>query len=123
MDFIHQADAAVAALERALLDELPEQDRSSSVVYSDGVVHPPHTRLTLAGRELSAPEEFLVCFVDEVPGANWSHPCRYVTVTAAAARQDTPALWPPEMGRLPAPWRLLYRPDDVPEWQVMPTAD
>ena len=120
MDFLSPADAAVAALERAFLDGLPEPDRSSSVVYSDGVVHPAHTRLTLAGRELSAPEEFLVCFVDEVPGANWSHNCRYVTVTAAA-HQDTPALWPPEMGRLPAPWHLLHRPDDVPDWQLMPT--
>ena len=55
-----------------------------------------------------------------MPGANWSHNCRYVTVTAAT-HQDTPALWPPEMGRLPAPWRLLHRPDDVPEWQLMPT--
>ena len=120
MDIPSPADAAVAALERAFLGNLPERDRTSSVVYSGGVVHPPHTRLTVAGREVSAPAEFLVCFVDEVPGANWSHHCRYVTVTAAD-HQDTLALWPPEMGRLPAPWRLLHQPNDVPDWQLMPT--
>ena len=55
---------------------------SSSVSVADGVLSADETRIAGRGEEITAPyARFHFAFVDDSPGANWAHPCRYVFVS------------------------------------------
>ena len=53
----------------------------SSVRVADGVFSADEIRIVGRGEEIAAPyARFRFAFVDDNPGANWAHPCRYVFV-------------------------------------------
>ena len=55
---------------------------SSSVSVADGVLSADEIRIAGRGEEITAPyARFRFAFVDDVPGANWAHPGRYVFIS------------------------------------------
>jgi len=113
---------AVDAWEAVVLNALTGEDRAAHAVYSGGEVHPGGRTVEVSGLALSATADFLVAFVDESPGGNWAHACRYLVATRAGVERSAEAGWPPVVGRLPPPWRLLHRGRSVEEWQLLPLA-
>jgi hypothetical protein len=114
--------ATVRELEAAVLDALTDADRFSHATYSRAELLDSGCVVEVAGVVLSADDDFLLAFVDEAPGGNWTHPCRYLVATTTGVT-STPAQWPPVMGRLPAPWALLHQGQLVEEWQLLPLDD
>lgn len=112
-------DPSPAALEALVLHELGDDERRESVVYSSGEVRPAGGVLELAGHQLTAGDDFLVCFVDLAPGANWAHRCRYLVAGVSAGVTSVPADWPPAFGPLPAPWHVLYRAPQIEDWRLL----
>lgn len=96
------------AVERASRAFCPDDN---AVVYVDCEVREPgHLVVGETGYDLAQPA--LLVFRDEMPGANWMHPCSYalvaletgeVLLTAAADR-------PPYFGRLPGTWTVAADP-------------
>lgn len=109
----------VEALCAVVLASLTERDRAAHATYTRAEVVAGGGTVEVAGLTLTASGDFVVAFVDEAPGGNWSHPCRYVVATGDGTT-DTPAGWPPVMGPLPEPWHLLHRGDSVEDWQLLP---
>lgn len=88
------------------------EPRAGAVVYVDTGARPPGT--TSAGAvTLSANVPALLVFRDEMPGANWMHPCSYALVDprtgAVLARAESDR--PPTFGRLPRGWVIASDPD------------
>ena len=55
---------------------------ASSVLAAEGVLSADEIRIAGRGEEISAPyARFRFAFVDDRPGANWAHPCRYVFIS------------------------------------------
>lgn len=57
-------------------------DGGSSVRVADGVLSADEIRIAGRGEEIVSPyARFRFAFVDDRPGANWAHPCRYVFIS------------------------------------------
>ena len=57
-------------------------DVSASVFVADDILVSDKIRIACRGEEITAPyERFRFVFVDDCPGANWAHPCRYIFVS------------------------------------------
>ncbi len=56
--------------------------RASSVFAVDGVLVAEEVEIKAHGEVLTVPyERFYFVFADDMPGANWAHPCRYVFIS------------------------------------------
>jgi hypothetical protein len=82
------------------------------VVYGDRLPYGPGD-VVLGSETVRLPAAAVLLFCDEMPGANWMHPCQYVVVelatgaVAASVRSDRP----PAFGHLPDTWVVVSDPD------------
>jgi hypothetical protein len=85
---------------------------TESVVYVDRELRAPPV-LTLGSEAVSIDKPVLVVFRDELPGANWMHPCTYALVdpvsgeVVATRASDRP----PHFGLLPSSWVVAADPE------------
>jgi hypothetical protein len=83
----------------------------AGVVYVDRAVREPGD-VVVGPRTFSLTRPALLVFRDEMPGANWMHPCTYALVDA---RTGEPVLTvsadrPPVFGKLPGSWVVAVDP-------------
>ena len=83
----------------------------AGVVYVDRAVREPGDVL-VGPRCFSLARPALMVFRDEMPGANWMHPCTYALVDAQTGESvlTVSADRPPVFGRLPATWVVAVDP-------------
>jgi hypothetical protein len=83
-----------------------------TVVYVDREPRPAGT-VAVGGDEVRVERPALVAFRDEMPGANWMHPCTYALVdietgdVVATSASDRP----PHFGLLPSSWVVAADPE------------
>ena len=94
-------------LARKAFRELP-----GMVVYVDRQPRPAGP-VTVGGDELPIDQPALLVFRDEMPGANWMHPCTYALVDAQSGESvlTVSADRPPVFGRLPGTWVVAVNPN------------
>ena len=69
----------------AMLYEVGLADEGSSVYMADGLLSADDMLVLDRGVQVPVPfERFYFAFMDDAPGANWDHPCRYVFVSEDA---------------------------------------
>ena len=83
----------------------------AGVVYVDRAVREPGD-VVVGPRTFSLRRRALMVFRDEMPGANWMHPCTYALVDAESGETvlTVSADRPPVFGRLPATWVVAVDP-------------
>jgi hypothetical protein len=87
-------------------------DEAEAVVYVDRAPRDPGT-VTVGSDEVRIDRPALLVFRDEMPGANWMHPCTYALVdletrdVVATIRADRP----PHFGLLPDDWVVAADPE------------
>ncbi|HEY5183612.1 MAG TPA: hypothetical protein VIM19_01625 [Actinomycetes bacterium] len=100
---------SIIALAGAAFDALP-----GSVVYADREPRGPG-RVDVGDLTVVAEHAALLVFRDEMPGANWMHPCTYAAVDVVThqlvARVTSDR--PPAFGTLPATWVVVSDPDGL----------
>jgi hypothetical protein len=110
-DFEHLAAAVIA--------DLTQQERATSVAYLNESAERSGAA-TIGGRRFVVDHPYVVAFVDQKPGANWMHPCRYMLIDV---RTDQVTSFesdrPPAFGVLPSTWRVIARPPGLQEWQLI----
>ncbi|WP_028645625.1 hypothetical protein [Nocardioides sp. URHA0020] len=102
------SDAAVAAALQAL------GVRRGAVVYVDRAVREAGVvALGAESHRVTGPS--LLVFRDEMPGANWMHPCTYALVDLDSGEllRTVPSDRPPAFGRLPDTWVVAADPDGI----------
>jgi hypothetical protein len=82
------------------------------VVYVDLVPREPGT-VTVGADDVHIDRPAVLVFRDEMPGANWMHPCSYalVDLETGSVIATTRADRPPQFGRLPDTWVVADDPD------------
>ena len=61
-------------------------DGSSAVLLADGVLSSDETAISARGEEVEPPyARFRFAFLDDCPGANWAHSCRYLFISEDGA--------------------------------------
>ncbi len=108
-----------SGIDELVLAQLSAEERKRSVVYLDR--RPlPAGRNVIGKKEADLKEPRFVAFVDERPGANWSHPCRYLTIDPVTRDVEViPADAPPVFGLLPSTWRVVWRPPGTEDWRLI----
>jgi hypothetical protein len=106
------------------LSALTEDERNRFVVYLDGEVRPAGATLALGEHQIVVDTPTAVAFVDELPGANWMHACRYLLLDAEGSTvRSVAATRPPSFGRLPPSWSVISKPAAVAGWRLLPLSD
>lgn len=110
------------AVDALVLERLTDEERKRSAVYLDARLRPPG-RGAFGGQEIEADHNYVVAFIDQRPGANWMHPCRYLLIDpAGGAVTSIAANRPPVFGVLPATWRVVWRSQNLEDWRLIPVA-
>jgi hypothetical protein len=110
----------LGGLKELILEQLTGEERARSAAYLDHELRPAG-RTLIAGQEVQLDQPRIVAFIDQRPGANWTHPCRYLLISPTT-REITPVASdkPPVFGVLPPTWRLVWRSHDVADWRLLP---
>lgn len=99
----------VTTLARKAFDAVP-----GFVVYVDRVLREPGP-VRVGADTVTIERATLLVFRDEMPGANWMHPCTYAAVDVVThqvlARVTSDR--PPAFGTLPATWVVVSDPDGL----------
>lgn len=108
------------ALDAAILEQLTDKERETSVVYLDMQLRPAGPA-SVASVDLQVDTPHVMAFVDKRPGANWMHPCRYLFIDPATGKiASKESDRPPIFGTLPPTWRIVSRPADIEDWRLIP---
>jgi hypothetical protein len=88
------------------------EHQPGTAVYADREPHGPGP-VDVGGQALSAEHPVLLVFRDEMPGANWMHPCTYAAVdlVTRSVVARVPSDRPPAFGSLSASWLVADDPD------------
>jgi len=83
----------------------------TGVVYVDRALREPGD-VVVGTRTFSLARAAAMVFRDEMPGANWMHPCTYALVDAQTGESvlTVPSDRPPVFGKLPATWVVAVDP-------------
>ena len=84
----------------------------AGVVYVDRAVREPGD-VVVGARTLALTRPAVMVFRDEMPGANWMHPCTYALVDPQTGESvlTVSADRPPVFGRLPGTWVVAVDPN------------
>lgn len=98
---------------RALAAKAFEPRRGTTVYVDTWLRAPGSVQLGTDAHHLDVPA--VLVFRDEMPGANWMHPCSYALVDpdTGAVLLRVSSDRPPAFGRLPPSWRLVSDPDGL----------
>ena len=85
---------------------------TESVVYVDRAPRPAGT-VAIGGDDVRIERRALLVFRDEMPGANWMHPCTYALVDLASGEvvATRASDRPPHFGLLPSSWVVAADPE------------
>jgi len=108
------------SLDALIVGKLTDEERDKSVAYLDEQLRPAGQAL-IGEREYKQGVPYLVAFIDQQPGANWMHPCRYLLIdpaskTTTSINSDRP----PRFGTLPPTWRVVWRSQNIEDWRLLP---
>ena len=115
------ADRAEFALPHVLA-ALTAEEKVRGAVYLDTEERPAGTlQVGVTSVEVAAP--CLLVFIDDKPGANWAHACRYLVLDLTTGETTSIAAeMPPAHGPLPSSWRLVWQAPGTEPWQLLPLA-
>jgi hypothetical protein len=87
---------------------------AGTAVYADRVPRGPGL-VAIGGAEHRLTDAAILAFRDDMPGANWMHPCTYALVDIATGALLTTAASdrPPVFGDLPDTWLVVSAPDGI----------
>lgn len=97
----------VVRLALRAIDHVP-----GAVVYADRAARASGT-VQLGTQSAHTGSPSLLVFRDEMPGANWMHPCTYalVDIETGGVHARVASDRPPAFGRLPSTWIVVSDPE------------
>jgi hypothetical protein len=101
----------VDADEARVLGDVAFPAEPGTVVYVDRAPR-AQGEVEVAGSRVNAQHACLLVFRDEMPGANWMHPCAYalVDIDTRNVLARVPTDRPPVFGHLPETWVVASDP-------------
>lgn len=112
-------ERVVARVRAAVVDPLDPDARDTRAFYLDTVVHPGGSEIRVGDRSVVARADTVVVFVDDEPGKNWAHDCRYLLFDVETGEIETvPGRHPPSLTDVPGTYRPLSLPPGVPAWAL-----
>jgi hypothetical protein len=109
-----------SSLNGQILDQLTDSERATAVVYLDAQLRPPG-KISIGGREYENHAPYAVAFIDQKPGANWMHPCRYLLIDPTTNKINSiESDRPPHFGALEPTWSIVWRSNGIDEWRLLP---
>lgn len=119
MDSDQDTNLIIEQAKQRVLQSMSEQDRASKVFYINEAIYSAGSELDIDGQVHHLSTDTILIFVDEEPGANWAHQCRYILFnTNLEPIKEVPARFPPSLTKIPETFRLLSKPEGIPGWSL-----
>jgi hypothetical protein len=119
MDKRKKGKLTVSRICELALDTISNENRTKHVVYVDETVHSSQSELYIGKTRLRLTYDAVVVFIDEEPGVNWGHACRYLIYNVATGEvSEVPESFPPSLTEAPRTYRLVWKPTSVPDWAI-----
>ncbi|MHC4692712.1 MAG: hypothetical protein ACYS67_08215 [Planctomycetota bacterium] len=119
MDKGKKGKLTVSRICELALDAMSTEDRSKQVVYVDETVHSSQSDLYIGKTCLRLAYDAVVVFIDEEPGVNWGHACRYLIYNIETGElSEVRESFPPSLTEAPRTYRLVWKPTSVPDWTI-----
>ena len=116
------ADRAPLSVERVrelFLEHMTARERMTQVVYIDEMVHRQGDELELGKTKVALSADSIVVFIDEQPGANWGHGCRYAIYDVTSGEvSEVRESFPPSLVDVPGTYRLISKPKNIETWEL-----
>lgn len=105
-----------------LIAQLTDDERANSVLYADETLY-PIGKISIGGTDVEIDSPAMIAFIDQQPGDNWMHPCRYLLINPAnSSVKSIESSHPPIFGILPSNWKIIWHTPEIDEWRFLTTA-
>ena len=103
-----------------VLQSMTEQDRANKVFYIDEIIHPEGKELVVGKNKYRMISDTIVVFVDDEPGKNWAHNCRYLFFDVHTGNvKEVHERFPPSLTELPRTFRVIWKPNGIPSLALL----
>ena len=107
-------------VKKIVLELISESFRTKSVFYIDEAIYPKGTEFAVGKNRCRMDSDTIMVFVDEEPGKNWGHSCRYLFFNVNSGEvSEIPEQFPPSLTKIPETFKVIWKPDEVPDWALL----
>lgn len=110
----------IADVKQIVLDRFEKKDLRNFVIYIDERIFPEGTGIDIHKERYQFTSDTIMVFIDEDPGKNWGHECRYLFFNTISHKIDeVHKRFPPFLTKVPVTFQILSKPTDIPSWFLL----
>ena len=68
----------IKEVKQIVLDSMKQEDLKKNVFYIDERIYPQGSEISIKKNKYQFASDTIIVFIDEEPGKNWGHKCRYL---------------------------------------------
>ena len=101
----------VEKVRKEILERMTDEDRRTKAFYIDEKILKKDKELIVYKNKYKVDTDSIVVFVDEEPGANWAHKCRYLLFDVNTGKvREIPEKFPPSLEKWPETLKPISEP-------------
>lgn len=107
-------------VKKIVLDSMKQEDLRNYVLYIDERIYPKGSEISIKKNRYQFTSDTIIVFIDEEPGKNWGHKCRYLFFNIDSHQiNEIHERFPPFLTDIPETFRLFWKPRDMPSWFLL----
>ncbi len=109
----------IDGVEEIILCSMTEDDRISTAFYIDEVLREKGDTVVIGENKYPLMSDTIVVFIDDNPGKNWGHECRYLFFDVHTSKAiEIDEKFPPSLTDVPGTYRVIWAPKGIPLWAL-----
>jgi len=107
-------------VKKLVLQSMTTNDRFNMVFYIDETIYPEGKELVIGKNKYHVAFDTIMVFVDEEPGKNWAHNCRYLFFDVHTGNvKEVHERFPPSLTKLPPTFQVIWKPEGIPSFALL----
>jgi len=103
-----------------VLQTMTESLRTRAVFYIDEATYPKGAEFVVGRNHYLMSSDTIMVFIDEEPGKNWGHNCRYLFFDVDSGEvREIREQFPPSLTRIAKTFKVIWKPSEIPDWAVL----
>jgi hypothetical protein len=115
-----QVKLNINKVKEIVMQSVQKHVQNNAVFYIDESIYPKGTEFTIGTNRYQMPSDTIMVFVDEEPGKNWGHNCRYLFFDVNSGQvTGVREQFPPSLTKIPQTFKVIWKPNEVPDWALL----
>ncbi len=103
-----------------VIKDIVTKEEPGIVYYIDTGVRLKDTSYTVGINEYRMKSDSILVFIDDFPGLNWAHPCRYLIFDIETGEFiEIKETFPPKVDQVVGDWSVIFKPEQLPDWKLV----